>query len=196
MPPTTPRRADARRNISAILDAAQACLVADPAASMQDVARAAGVGRVTLYAHFGSRAELMDAVFTQVITDAETALAEVALDGDEHQALARLVASSWRIVERFRLLLHAAQLELPADRIREHHRRPLDRVEALIERGRQAGTFRTDLPTTWMTAVFYNVIHGAADEVTAGRLTLDQAPEVITTTLLPAFAPPATTARH
>ncbi|MEV4141949.1 TetR/AcrR family transcriptional regulator [Dactylosporangium sp. NPDC049742] len=195
MPPT-PRRADARRNISAILDAAQACLVADPAASMQDVARAAGVGRVTLYAHFGSRAELLDAVFTQVIADAERALAEVDLDGDERQALARLIASSWRIVERSRLLLHAAQLELPADQIREHHRRPLDRVEKLIERGRQAGTFRTDLPVTWMTAVVYNVIHGAADEVTAGRLTLDQAPDVITTTLLSAFAPPTPTGRY
>ncbi|GAA1571795.1 TetR/AcrR family transcriptional regulator [Dactylosporangium maewongense] len=196
MPPTTPRRADARRNISAILDAAQACLVADPAASMQDVARAAGVGRVTLYAHFGSRAELLDAVFTQVIADAERALAEVDLDGDERQALGRLIASSWRIVERSRLLLHAAQLELPADQIREHHRRPLDRVEKLIERGRQAGTFRTDLPVTWMTAVVYNVIHGAADEVTAGRLTLEQAPDVITTTLLSAFAPPAPTRRY
>ncbi|MEU0562534.1 TetR/AcrR family transcriptional regulator [Dactylosporangium sp. NPDC006015] len=196
MPPTTPRRADARRNISAILDAAQACLAADPAASMQDVARAAGVGRVTLYAHFGSRAELLDAVFTQVIADAERALAEVDLDGDERQALARLIASSWRIVERSRLLLHAAQLELPADQIREHHRRPLDRVEKLIERGRQAGTFRTDLPVTWMTAVVYNVIHGAADEVTAGRLTLEQAPDVITTTLLSAFTPPAPTGRY
>ncbi|MEV0570043.1 TetR/AcrR family transcriptional regulator [Dactylosporangium sp. NPDC050588] len=196
MPPTTPRRADARRNISAILDAAQACLVADPAASMQDVARAAGVGRVTLYAHFGSRAELLDAVFTQVMADAERALAEVDLDGDERRALARLIASSWRIVERSRLLLRAAQLELPADQIREHHRRPLDRVEKLIERGRQAGTFRTDLPVSWMTAVVYNVIHGAADEVTAGRLTLDQAPDVITATLLSAFAPPTPTGRY
>jgi hypothetical protein len=39
-------RADARRNIALILDAAQSCLARDPDASMSDIAVAAGVGRV------------------------------------------------------------------------------------------------------------------------------------------------------
>src|ERR1700731_535694 len=50
------RRADARRNIASILDAAQDCLSRDPTASIADIAQAAGVGRVTLYGHFGTRA--------------------------------------------------------------------------------------------------------------------------------------------
>jgi TetR/AcrR family transcriptional regulator, mexCD-oprJ operon repressor len=193
-PGTRGRRADAQRNVSAILDAARERLSTDPTASMQEVARAAGVGRVTLYSHFKSRTELLDAVFTRVTADADRALADVDLTGDERQALARLIRSSWRIVEQSRLLLFAAQLELPPDRIREHHHRPLDRLEGLIKRGRRNKTFRTDLPASWMVSVFYSVIHGAADEINAGRLTADRAPKLITATLLSAFTPGTTDA--
>jgi TetR/AcrR family transcriptional regulator, mexCD-oprJ operon repressor len=115
--PARAPRADAQRNRAAILDAAAQCLRTDAAASMQDVARAAGVGRVTLYTHFPSRAELLDAVFDAVVTEAEQTLAAVDLDGDEPAALDRLIRASWQIVDRFRLLLHAAQRELPAERV-------------------------------------------------------------------------------
>lgn len=183
------RRADAQRNVSAILEAAQELLSTNPTASMQEVARAAGVGRVTLYSHFGSRTELLDAVFTRVMAEADRALADVDLTGDEPQALTRLVRSSWRLVQQSRLLLFAAQLELPQDQIREHHDGALEQVEGLIRRGRRNKTFRTDLPTSWMVTVFYSVMHGAADEINAGRTTVERAPNLITATLLSAFAP-------
>lgn len=186
--PATAKRADARRNVAAILDAARACLARDPAASVADIAKAAGVGRVTLYGHFPSRAELVDAVFARTIAEAEETLEAVDLAGRPADALARLVASSWRIVHEFRTLLLAAQRELPAERIRDHHTRPMHRVERLVQRGRQEGAFRTDLPTSWLVAVFYNVIHGAADELNAGRLTADEAARAITATLLAAYA--------
>jgi AcrR family transcriptional regulator len=48
------QRADARRNVEAILDAAQHCLSHDPQATIAHIAHAAGVGRVTLYGHFKS----------------------------------------------------------------------------------------------------------------------------------------------
>jgi AcrR family transcriptional regulator len=188
--PDTARRADARRNIEAILDAARDCLVADAGASIADIAVAAGVGRVTLYGHFGSRAELVDAVFGRSVAQAEEALSAVDLTGEPAAALARLVDSSWGVVHQFRSLLLAAQRELPAERIRIHHTRPLRRVERLLSRGRQAGAFRTDLPTTWLVAVFYQVVHGAADELHAGRLPASRAAHTITATLLAAFTPP------
>ena len=56
------QRADARRNVAAILDAATECLARDPEVSIADIATAAGVGRITLYGHFKTRAELIDAV--------------------------------------------------------------------------------------------------------------------------------------
>jgi TetR/AcrR family transcriptional regulator, mexCD-oprJ operon repressor len=190
MPATRARRADARRNVAAILDAALACLIRDPDASVGDIAAAAGVGRVTLYGHFPSRAELVDAVFARVVAEADEALGAVDLTGDPRQALTRLVASSWQIVNRHRMLLRAAQHGLGPARIRDHHERPLRRVGRLVARGRREGAFRTDLPAAWLVATFYSVIHGAADEIAAGRLADRDAGRAISATLLAALTPP------
>ena len=184
-------RADARRNIAAILSAARGCLVRDQGASIAEIAKAAGVGRVTLYGHFASRAELVDAVFADAIAEAEQALESVDLTGDPAQALGRLIGSSWQIVHEFRALLAAAERELPPERIRAHHEQPLRRVERLLQRGRRTGAFRTDLPTAWLVAVFYTLLHGAAGELAAGRLRERDAAHAITATLLAAYTPPA-----
>jgi TetR/AcrR family transcriptional repressor of mexCD-oprJ operon len=188
--PARERRADARRNIAAILDAALTCIVGDPEASIGEIAKAAGVGRVTLYGHFSSRAELVDAVFARNLEQADHVLDVTDLDGDPRQALDRLIASSWQIVSRFRALLAAAQRELPAERIRVHHDRPMRRVHSLIERGQREGAFRTDLPTAWLVATFYSTVHSAADELAADRLAGDDVPQVITATLQAAFTTP------
>jgi len=187
---TTGRRADSQRNIAAILDAATDCLSRDPAASTSEIAKAAGVGRVTLYGHFPSRAELLDAVFVRAIETGEEALGQVDLSGDPRAALTRLIDSSWHLVDRYRSLLLAAQDTLPPGRVRDLHADPMARVEKLIERGRTDGVFRTDLPTSWLVGVMHNVMHGAADEINAGRLTTDKAAGYITTTILAAFTPP------
>ncbi|WP_248844023.1 hypothetical protein [Streptomyces hirsutus] len=60
------------------------------------------------------------------------------------------------------------------------------RVETLIVRGRAEGAFRTDLPIAWPVDVPHSVMHSAADEIRAGRLTADR----ITATVLAAFTSP------
>jgi TetR/AcrR family transcriptional repressor of mexCD-oprJ operon len=183
------RRADAERNIAAILDAGLACFSRSADASVADVARAAGVGRVTLYGHFPSRQALIDAVLAHAIGKAHTALeAETLADGPAPEALSRLIHSSWRVVDHHRSLLAAAQHELPPARIRHHHDQAMARVERLIARGQAEGDFRTDLPRPWLVTTFYSVLHSAAEEVDAGRLDPAQAPQVLTTTLLAALA--------
>src|SRR4029078_11259981 len=64
-PAFTPRplRADAQRNVAKLLDAAREAFAAHgPNASLDDIARAAGVGAGTLYRHFPTRLALLDAV--------------------------------------------------------------------------------------------------------------------------------------
>jgi TetR/AcrR family transcriptional regulator, mexCD-oprJ operon repressor len=112
-----------------------------------EVARPAGVGRVTLYGHFPSREELVDAVLAHAIREANTVLdAEAIHHGPASDALSRLIRSSWRIVDRHRSLLAATHRDLPAARIRQHHDQVMARVERLIARGQDEGDFRTDLP--------------------------------------------------
>ncbi len=190
---TAPRaqRADARRNIAAILDAATDCLARDPEISIADIAAAAGVGRITLYGHFKTRAELVDAVLVRAIEHADAVLGTTDTAGDPGEALARLVASSWQIVHQFRNILLAAQRELPAERIRGVHDPILRRVQSLIGRGQRAGTFRTDLPKQWLITTSFSLMHAAAEDAAAGRIKADDAAGLITATLLAAFTPPA-----
>lgn len=189
-----PQRADARRNVAAILDAALECLARNPQASTTDIAKAAGVGRVTLYGHFPSRAELVDAAFARGLQQASATLEAVDLSGDPRDALTRLIASSWQIIDRHQVLLGVAEAELPPERIRAYHNEPMGRVHALIAAGQRGGVFRDDLPADWLVAVFYAVMHGAAAEIRAGRLGSADVVGVITTTLLAVYAPPVSSA--
>jgi AcrR family transcriptional regulator len=189
--PARAQRADARRNIAAILDAATDCLARDPEMSIAGIAAAAGVGRITLYGHFKTRGDLVDAVLARTIEHADAILDATDTAGDPAEALTRLVAASWQIVHQFRNILLAAQRELPAGRIRDVHDPILRRVQSLIERGQRAGTFRRDLPRQWLTTTAFSLMHAAAEDTAAGRVRAGDVPRLITATLLAAFTPPA-----
>ncbi|MCO5974512.1 TetR/AcrR family transcriptional regulator [Actinoallomurus soli] len=64
VPPRQRMRADARRNVDRIIAAAGAVIAEHGAdASLEEVARRAGVGSATLHRHFPSRQALLEAVF-------------------------------------------------------------------------------------------------------------------------------------
>ncbi|MEV4016569.1 TetR/AcrR family transcriptional regulator [Nonomuraea angiospora] len=188
--PVPARRADAERNIAAIVEAGTRLLSADPTASVADIAKAAGVGRVTLYGHFPSREALVDAVLDHAVQTADAVLADDSLDtAPAPEAMARLLRSSWEVLDRHRRLFLAADRVLATERIREHHERPLRRVERLIVRGQRAGEFRTDLPPGWLVTTFFSIIHSAAQEREAGRIAPEEVELVLVKTMLSLLAP-------
>jgi AcrR family transcriptional regulator len=60
-------RKDAERTRRAILDAAGELLQADPEASHAEIARAAGVGRASVYRHFPERSDLVTALLGEML---------------------------------------------------------------------------------------------------------------------------------
>lgn len=188
------QRADAQRNRRAILAATPVTLRKNPDASVANIAAEAGVGRMTLYGHFTSRAELIEAAVIESLKRGDDALSEVPLDGDPAEALTRLVESSWALVNEARALLAAAQKELPAARIRDLHQTVEARMRNLLERGQREGAFRGDLPVSWLLTTAHVVINAAADEITAGRLDPGDADRFINAVLQPAFAAQRTAA--
>ena len=180
-------RADAVRNRERLLEAAIDALTHDPEASVASIARAAGMGRMTLYGHFSTREALIEAAFAKAMADGEEHLEKIDLSGDPSEALSRLIESSWLIVDRNRALLLAAQAELPPGQIREEHHRPRLRVTELIRRGQDEGVFRNDLSETWLAGVVHSIIHGATEEIAAGRLDPTDAARAIVATIAPAL---------
>jgi AcrR family transcriptional regulator len=183
------RRADAERNIAGIITAAGDLFGRGQSPSMGEVATAAGVRRATLYGHFPSREELLDAVVTHAMTQTDETLTALALDRDPADvAVERLVRTSWPLLDRYRRLRTAALAELGPERLRRHHDRTLHHLERLIRRGQQEGLFRTDLPPDWLITMFYAVLHAAADEADAGRVSPSDAPDLLATTVLSLLA--------
>jgi AcrR family transcriptional regulator len=63
-----PKRADARRNYDQLIAAARAAFTErDRSASLEDIARRAGVGIGTLYRHFPTRGDLIEAVYLEEV---------------------------------------------------------------------------------------------------------------------------------
>ncbi|WP_152362075.1 TetR/AcrR family transcriptional regulator [Microlunatus speluncae] len=183
-------RADAQQNVERILEAAIGCLGHNPEASMADIAKCAGVGRVTLYGHFPSRENLVEAALTRLLARGEAALSEVDLSADPGRALEALITSSWLLTAQAGALLEAAQSLLPPGRVHELHAAPEQRVMDLIRRGQAEGVFRDDLPVAWLANVMHYLMKGAAADVAAGHLDPAEVPRLITVTALSAFTPP------
>ncbi|MEA9984346.1 TetR/AcrR family transcriptional regulator [Subtercola sp. RTI3] len=91
--PGRPKRADARRNEQALLDAAASVFVSSGVdAPVREIAAAAGVGVGTIYRHFPTRADLVVAVYRhQVEACAEAGPALLASHRSPAEALARWV---------------------------------------------------------------------------------------------------------
>ena len=152
-----PRRRDAARNRERIVASARELFARDGVdASVEDITRGAGVGMGTLYRHFPTKDELVDAVladaFEELVEAAEHALgAESAWEGLAaflEQALASHAAN--RGLKD--VLASGASGQRRAEAMRERIR-PL--VRRLIERAQAEGTLRTDVTAMDLPLVFW-----------------------------------------
>jgi TetR/AcrR family transcriptional repressor of mexCD-oprJ operon len=189
--PTRALRADAARNRDAILDAALLSLGTNPHASMTDIAAAAGVGRVTVYGHFSSRDDLLEALIVRTIERAEAEFSALDLSGPPGDALELLVRRSWRIVDNIHGLLAAAEEAFSTDKLLRHHQQPQARIEELLKRGQADGTFRRDLEAAWLTSCITAIVHTAAGDLRKGRLAEAGADRVVTATVMSLVMPRA-----
>lgn len=137
-------RADSRANRAGILDAARTALAVDPYASVDAIARSAGLSRRTLYGHFHDRDALIREL---IVTGAQrfNALAVSVTDADPQVALARLAALLWHEAAHVQvaaaLALDEAHLAQTAEALA-----PLRRTVAdIVRRGQEDGGFRTDI---------------------------------------------------
>ncbi|MFF8773604.1 TetR/AcrR family transcriptional regulator [Kitasatospora sp. NPDC015120] len=176
---TAPRRrlrADARRSIAAILDAAGVLLAERRDASMEDIAAKAGVTRQTVYAHFASRDALVSALAEAASGEYLAALDEADLDtGPPAEALARFLGAGWQFLLRHPLLLDPTVPGAPRPGQNALSEVVPPRLERLVRRGQQEGVFDRSHPAGWLAAAVIGLQHTAAAEAAAHRLTTSAA---------------------
>jgi AcrR family transcriptional regulator len=172
------RRATAQRNAASILDAAERLLARRTPLSMVAIAAEAGVSRPTLYAHYRSIAEIVEAAVERSVVGSLAAFQEARPeDGPADQALLRMAEASWRQLERYEALARGAAEHLPAGAAHRSHGAMLAPLQALIDRGRREGAFRTDLPADWLVSLYFALVRGPRHRPRAGPRAAEDQPD-------------------
>ncbi|OII66695.1 MULTISPECIES: TetR/AcrR family transcriptional regulator [unclassified Streptomyces] len=153
-----------------VLRTAAALLSRKSTATMDEVARAAGIGRATLHRHFAGRDALVRALEELGIQEFEAALDAAALDeGSAEDALRRLVTGVEPVAGLLSFLVTENQL-FEGDQVNEGWARLDARVSALFRRGQERGEFRIDLTPAWLTEALYGLVGTCAWAVQDGRV--------------------------
>jgi AcrR family transcriptional regulator len=185
-------RSDARRNRRTVLDAAVALLAQRPQATMQEVADASGLGRTTVYRHFPRRQDLIDALYEEVLREAaETVQEAVARADTARELLCDLGTRIIAIGDRYRFLDAHPELRerALAGRTPDEGGRENDPLHDYLTQAQGRGEVRGDLPVAWMLTTLRGLGVVAMVEVSAGRMSVEEAGRHVGETCASAFAP-------
>ncbi|MEV4764525.1 helix-turn-helix domain-containing protein [Micromonospora chokoriensis] len=174
-------RADAARNLDAVLRAGARLLAEDPGTSMSAVAAAAGVDRTTVHRRFANREALLSAVFEAKLDSAENVLDEARLtEAPVPVALHRYVEGIVPVSREWPLDTRRMMQNDPAASVRRQEQSA--RVDAFIRRSRDEGYLRGDVDMTWARTVLDQLVDAAAHQFPT--LTPPQAADLVVATFM------------
>ena len=153
-----------------VLRSAAAVLTRKSTATMDEVAKAAGISRATLHRQFAGRDALVRALEALGIAECEAALAAARTEeGPAAGAVRRLVAEIEPPAGLLAFLYSENQL-FEGEEQNEGWTRIDESVSALFRRGQSSGEFRIDLTPAWLTEALYGLLASAAWAVAEGRV--------------------------
>ena len=171
-----------RRAARPLLDIAATVLVSDPAASLAEVAEAAGIGRTTLHKHYATRDDLVRAVGHRAIDLWEQAVGTVTGD-DGGGGLRELIAAMIPNGPQLAFLWRTPAFDHD-DEIRTRWAAAEERCLAVLKQAQARGVLSASAPDWWLRQTFYALIYTAAESVQAGRLAPRDAPALVLNTYL------------
>ena len=165
-----PLRADAERTVQTIMEAAERTLARNPAATMEEIAAAAGVARTTVHRRFTTR----EALITSLAIWASRQL-EAAVDEARPETTPPLVALYQATANVLRVKISwgfsMSTTLAKGNEVEEIQGRVVAACDRLFRRLQETGVLRADVDPVWARRVYYALIHEVCQDASAGRLT-------------------------
>jgi AcrR family transcriptional regulator len=173
-------RADAVRNLEAVLTTGARMLAADPAASIAAIAAEAGVDRRTVYRRFASREELLAAIYEARVEAIERAVEDARLrEAPVAVALHRYVEGIIGVNRKWPVELTRMKAD---ETIRGRRDVLIQEVDTFLERATDEGLLRADVPTAWASSLLPQLMHLASQQLP--ELGAAQAADMVVDTFL------------
>ncbi|WP_328428925.1 TetR/AcrR family transcriptional regulator [Streptomyces sp. NBC_00443] len=167
-----------------VLRSAAALLTRKSTATMDEVAKAAGISRATLHRQFAGRDALVRALESLGIAECEAAVDSARLDeGAASDAVRRLVRGIEPAAGLLAFLYTENQL-FEGEEVDEGWSRIDARIAALFRRGQDNGEFRIDLTPTWLTEALFGLLASGAWVVQSGKVAANDFHHMIVELLL------------
>jgi AcrR family transcriptional regulator len=184
-----PLRADAERSMRLILEAAEHVLAADPNASMEQIAIAAGVARTTVHRRFANRQAVLDALAVAAARQLAAAVDDGRPDtAPPLVAIHRITANVLQVKSEWTFALDLPPA--PGSEAAQLHDEVGHRCLTVLGRAREAGLLDADADLEWARRVYYALIGESLREADA-RLDPDALAARVVETFLHGFAPAA-----
>jgi len=139
------QRRDAIRNRGLLVAAGREVFAeGGPDASLEEIARRAGVGIGTLYRHFPSREALIEAIYSEHIGEVQAAAEEAVATEDAWSGLVAFLEHVLELQAQY-LPLRSAFLQQRTGAIAERRKQIRPLLERCVERAREQGSIREDV---------------------------------------------------
>lgn len=181
--------ARAQRSRTAILEAARAAMLANPAASLSDVARRAGVGRATLYRHFSTREALVRALARQSLLETEAMLSPVAEAGLQGRAaIEAVILGMAPLADQFHFLLSLWEIAEGDTEVTAIYEGQLAQLAQRVKEAQAEGSIDRELPVAWVVSSLDALLYASWWMVREGQCDARQAAEWVNRTLFRGIA--------
>ena len=148
------RRADAARNHQRLIDAAAEVFAARGLdATLDDIARHAGVNVATAYRHFANKHELAQEFLQQCVDRAVAIAEEAAAEPDPWLGLTHFLERSLDMIASNRALVDVLKRTYGSEHFCQLLQRMIVALDQLLARGRAAGVVRADVTSTDLAAI-------------------------------------------
>ncbi|WP_345633702.1 TetR/AcrR family transcriptional regulator [Rugosimonospora acidiphila] len=174
-------RADASRNLAAVLRTGARLLAEDPSTSISAIASEAGVDRTTVHRRFATREALLSAVFQAKLDSAERVLDEARLtEAPVAVALHRYVEGIIPVSREWPVDTRRMMRDHPGTRHRREEQS--QRLNAFVQRAADEGYLQPGVPLAWVRAVLDHLVDSIAHQFP--EVDPPQAADLVVDTLL------------